>query len=73
MNKKSIFEHYREFQTRKSLVVDIIFAMKKISVDLFSAAPYVLLLVQHKDALFHWLGFSLGRVMLKLIKLSNVL
>jgi hypothetical protein len=53
MNKKSIFEHYREFQTRKTLLIDIIFAIKKLSVDLFSAAPYMLLSVLHKDALLH--------------------
>jgi hypothetical protein len=28
--------------------------MKKVSVDLFRAAPYMLLLVLHKDALFQW-------------------
>jgi hypothetical protein len=27
--------------------------MKKVSVDLFRAAPYMLTLVLHKDALFH--------------------
>jgi hypothetical protein len=38
LNKKCIFEHYREFQARKALLIDIIFAMKKKSVDLFRAA-----------------------------------
>jgi hypothetical protein len=52
-NKKCIFEHYREFQARKTQLIDIIFATKKISVDLFRAAPYMLMLVLHKDALFH--------------------
>jgi hypothetical protein len=51
--KKSISEHYTELQTRKTLLIDTLFAMKKISVDLFGAAPYMLLLVLHKDALFH--------------------
>jgi len=30
LNKKCIFEHYREFQARKTLLFDIIFSMKKI-------------------------------------------
>ncbi len=47
------YEHYREFQARKTLLVDLIFAMKKISVDLFRAASYMLMLALHKDALFH--------------------
>ncbi len=46
------FEHYREFQARKTELIDIIFVVKKISVDLFRAAPYMLMLVLHKDALF---------------------
>jgi hypothetical protein len=29
LNKKYIFEHYREIQTRKYLLIDIIFVMKK--------------------------------------------
>jgi hypothetical protein len=53
LNKKCIFEQYREFQARKTLLIDIIFAMKKISIDLFRAAPYMHMLVVHKDALFH--------------------
>jgi hypothetical protein len=44
---------YREFQARKALLIDIIFAMKKVSVDLFRAAHYMFLLPLHKDALFH--------------------
>jgi hypothetical protein len=53
VEQKMYFEHYREFQARKSLLFDIIFAMKKISVDLFRAASYMLMLVLHKDVLFH--------------------
>jgi hypothetical protein len=53
LNKNCIFEHYREFQVRKTLLIDIIFAMKKISVDLFRAAQNMLMLVLHKDALLH--------------------
>jgi hypothetical protein len=41
------------FEARKTLLIDIIFATKKISVDLFRAAPYMLMLVLHKDALIH--------------------
>jgi hypothetical protein len=53
LNKKYIFEHNREFQARKTQLIDILFVMKKISVDLFRAAAYMLMLVLHKDALFH--------------------
>ncbi len=56
LNKKCIFEHYREFQERKTLLIDIIFATK-ISLDLFRAAPYMLMLVLHKDVPFHWNNF----------------
>ncbi len=47
-----LFEHNREIQARKTQLIDIIFAMKKKSADLFRAAPYMLMLVLHKDALF---------------------
>jgi hypothetical protein len=48
-----MFEHYREFQARITPLIDIFFATKKISADLFRAAPYMIMLVLHKDALFH--------------------
>jgi hypothetical protein len=48
-----IFEHYREVQTRKTLSTDIIFITKEFSDDLFRATPYRLMLVLHKDVLFH--------------------
>ncbi len=51
--QKCIFEHYREVQTRWSLFIDI-FDMKYFSNDLSKAAFYRLMLVLHKDALFHW-------------------
>ncbi len=54
-----LFEHNREIQARKTPLIDIIFAMKKKSVDLFRAAPYMLMLVVHKDALFHYPLFFL--------------
>ncbi len=53
IEQKCIFEHCREFQARKTLFIGIIFATKKISVGLFRAAPYMLMLVLHKDALLH--------------------
>jgi hypothetical protein len=37
----------------KNLLIDMIFVTKKFSDDLFRAAPYTLMLVLHKDALFH--------------------
>jgi hypothetical protein len=40
-------------QRRVLLLVDIIFAMKKVSVDLFRAVLYILIIVPHKDVLFH--------------------
>ncbi len=52
IEQKMNFEHYREFQARKTQLIDIIFVVKKISVDLFRAASYMLMLVLHKDALF---------------------
>ncbi len=54
LKQKCIFEHNREFQSRKTLLIDIIFATEKISVDLFRAAAYMIMLVLHKDALFHY-------------------
>jgi hypothetical protein len=53
IERKMYVEPCRGFQTRKTLLIDIIFAMKKKSVDLFRGAPFMLLLVPHKDALFH--------------------
>jgi hypothetical protein len=45
IEQKNIFEHYKEFQARKTSLIDIIFTMKIISVDLFRAATYMLMLV----------------------------
>ena len=53
LNKKCIFGHCREFQARKTVLIDIFFAMKKIVVGLFRAAPYMLMLELHKDVLIH--------------------
>jgi hypothetical protein len=53
IEQKMNFEHCREFQERKILLIDIIFDMKQIPADLVRAAPYMLMLVLHKDAWFH--------------------
>jgi hypothetical protein len=39
LNKKCTFEHYREVETRKNLLIDSIFVLKNISDDLFRFAP----------------------------------
>ncbi len=38
----------------KNLIIDMIFGLKFFSGDLFRAAPYRLMLVLNKDALFHY-------------------
>ncbi len=62
---KNVFLNTAEFQARKTLLIDIIFAMKKISVDLFRAAPYILMLELQKDVLFHYLVVYCARVKVK--------
>jgi hypothetical protein len=37
--KKCIFEHYREFQARKTLLIDIIFATKKYLLTFLELPP----------------------------------
>jgi len=54
LGKKCIFEDNREIQTIKNQLIDIIFVIKIFSDDLFRAAPYSLMLVLNKDALFHY-------------------
>jgi hypothetical protein len=44
--KKCIFEHYREVQIRKSLLIDIILALIFFSDDLFRAALYSISITQ---------------------------
>jgi hypothetical protein len=39
----------------KTLLIDIIFVIKN-SIDLFRAAPYMPMLLLHKDALLHYLS-----------------
>ncbi len=56
LTKNVFLNNYREFQGRKTLLIDIILAIK-ISVDLFIPAPYMLMLVLCKDALFHCFKF----------------
>ncbi len=54
IEQKNVFLNTTEsFKQEKLLLIDIILAMKKISVALFRAAPYMLMLAPHKDALFH--------------------
>ncbi len=53
LNKKYIFEHNREVQTIKNLLIAMIFAMKFFFCDLYRAAPNRLILVINKDALFN--------------------
>ncbi len=45
MEQKMNFEHCREFQARNTQLIDIIFAVKKISVDPSRAAPYMLIVI----------------------------
>jgi len=53
LNKYCILEHYRMVQTIKAILIDIIFVMKIFIGRPFRAAPYRLMLVLHKNALFH--------------------
>jgi len=53
-NTKNVFLNTTESFKQE---IDIVFAMKKISVDLLRAAPYMLMLELHKDALFHCSAF----------------
>jgi hypothetical protein len=48
LNKKCIFLTLHRVSARQTLLIDIIFAMDKNSVDLFRGAPYMLMLVQRK-------------------------
>jgi hypothetical protein len=52
LNKKCIIEHCREVQTRKCLLIDI-FSHKIFSNDLFRATLYRIMLILHKDVMFH--------------------
>ncbi len=42
------------FKQEKGYLIDIIFAVIVFSIDLFRAALYRLMLMLHKDALFHY-------------------
>jgi hypothetical protein len=49
--------HFRTLQrgsNKKSLLIDTIFTTKLFSYYFFRAALYRLMLVLHKDLLFHW-------------------
>jgi hypothetical protein len=52
IEQKVFFEHCREVQTIKNLLIDI--AMTIFSDDLFRADPYRFMLVLHKDVLYHY-------------------
>ncbi len=71
IEQKYIFEHYKEIETRKNLLIDFIFVMKKNSDDLFRAAPYRLMLVLHKDALFHFHNQSSIQSKSSIVKPTN--
>ncbi len=49
-----IFEHNREVQTIKNILIYIIFVMNFFSGDLFRGAPYSLMLLIDKDVLLHY-------------------
>ncbi len=54
MNNKGIFKHYKEVQTRKTYYLTLFLSWKIVSLDLFRAVPNRLVLVLHKNVLFHW-------------------
>ncbi len=54
IEQKKYFWTLQRVSNKKNSINWHYFCHEKISVDLFSAAPYMLLLVLHKDALFHW-------------------
>jgi hypothetical protein len=47
------FEKLQRGSNNRNLLFDIIFVMKYFFNDLFRGAPYRLMQVLHKDALFH--------------------
>ncbi len=53
IEQEMYFEQYKKVQTIENLLNFIIFVMRIFSGDLFRAAPYRLLFVLRKDALFH--------------------
>ncbi len=52
LNKNCFLNNTKRFKLILNLLIDIIF--DNIFYDLFRAAPYSLMLVLNKDALFHW-------------------
>jgi hypothetical protein len=73
LSKKCIFEHYREVPTIKNILIDIIFVMNFVSGDLLRPAPFSLLLVLHKDELFHYplIKFSMFIKLLPALRVSS--
>ncbi len=53
IEQKMFFGHHIEVLTIKNLSIDIIFVIKILFGDLPRVASYSLMLVSHKDALFH--------------------
>ncbi len=53
-HRKSVFLSATEkFKQEKNLLIDTVLAIEFFSRDLFRAAPYRLMVVLHKGALFH--------------------
>ncbi len=57
IEQKMYFWTLQRVSSKKNSIKQHYFcAWKKISVDLFRAAPYMFMLVLHKDALFNWIS-----------------
>jgi hypothetical protein len=54
LNKNVFLSTTEKFKQEKNLLIDNVLAIEFFSPDLFRAAPYRLMLVLHKGALFHW-------------------
>ncbi len=72
MNKNVVVVHFRKVKTLKiSFVITLSIIQRKISVYLFSTAHYKLVIVLHKDALFHFLELLLSQLLLQGAKCSQ--
>jgi len=61
MNKNVVVVHFRKVKTLKiSFVITLLIIQRISSVSLFSTAHYKLVIVLHKNALFHFLELLLG-------------
>jgi hypothetical protein len=52
-NKNVFLNTTESFKQENIYKLTLFLPLKKVSVDLFRAAPYMLMLVLHKDVLFH--------------------